>query len=363
MLRPPSPTPVRGLLRCLDHGFLIQSFEEEGYRTIGELRAAGQEEVDGFIKSLGMKWLADDRLLAFAFGAKGSEESASSAEGLPITSVSRAMDAGWREAVMPLFALSMGCENMGPLLYSLVRFVKPKICLEIGAGYTTAFLLQALDENHMEEQLWSDWTPSATEVAGSMTREKWLAPQVDGAEKADAVLHCVDNLAHNHTTAHKCLAVAQQLNLEHLLRLHLDDGRAFLEESADTVPTFDFIWLDGLLDFARSSCGRDRNVSRVLTKGQRLTDIIAAEDSWGQGIDKLLDLIWPRVAPGGFLLLHSTLTNSTVRRWIEGVDGRGPPSGAVISLHEPHKRFQNSCTLIQKRPEGWAGEPIYSELP
>ena len=62
------------------------------------------------------------------------------------------------------------------------------------------------------------------------------------------MLHCVDNLAHSGTTAHLCMSVAERLGVERRLSLHLDDARAFLEESASSVPTFDFIWLDGTVD-------------------------------------------------------------------------------------------------------------------
>eukprot|EP01044_Picomonas_judraskeda_P003484 COSAG03_NODE_287_length_9368_cov_412.210594_2_plen_934_part_00 len=41
-------------------------------------------------------------------------------------------------AVQPLYDLHMGVENMGPLLYSLIRFHKPRHVLEVGAGYFTA---------------------------------------------------------------------------------------------------------------------------------------------------------------------------------------------------------------------------------
>ena len=44
----------------------------------------------------------------------------------------------------------MGCENMGPLLYALCRFAKPRRVLEIGAGYTSLWLLQALADNEHE---------------------------------------------------------------------------------------------------------------------------------------------------------------------------------------------------------------------
>ena len=38
----------------------------------------------------------------------------------------------------------MGTENVGALLRSLVRMVRPNRILEIGAGYTTPFLLEGL---------------------------------------------------------------------------------------------------------------------------------------------------------------------------------------------------------------------------
>ena len=40
-----------------------------------------------------------------------------------------------------------GTENVGPLLGSLIRMVRPKNILEIGAGYTSPFIAEALKEN------------------------------------------------------------------------------------------------------------------------------------------------------------------------------------------------------------------------
>ena len=51
--------------------------------------------------------------------------------------------AAWLDAVAPLARQHMGTENMGPLLYALVRFLKPRRVLEVGAGFTTLFILQA----------------------------------------------------------------------------------------------------------------------------------------------------------------------------------------------------------------------------
>jgi len=47
----------------------------------------------------------------------------------------------------------MGTENVGALLRSLVRMVRPNRILEIGAGYTTPFLLEGLEKN---EELFDD---------------------------------------------------------------------------------------------------------------------------------------------------------------------------------------------------------------
>jgi len=227
---------------------------------------------------------------------------------------------------------------MGPLIYSILRFVKPRRCLEIGAGYTSIFMLQALDDNAREAEAWQQWC--GAEVGQEAERQSpWLVHDALPT-LGQGVLHCVDNLAHEATTTPHLLKVAQKLGIADRLKLVLDDARAFLSESAQEVPTFDFVWLDGLLDFAPPRNG----------------DV-------GQGLDVFLGEVWPRVAPGGYVLLHSTITNSVVRQWLENVQNAkwGPP-GSVLSFMEPHKRFQNSTTLLQKRPEGYA-EPIYSKLP
>ena len=91
--------------------------------------------------------------------------------------------------------------------------------------------------------------------------------------------------------------------------------------------------------------------------------------------------------PGGLLLVHSTLTNTVTRTWLEQMrkrawrgpdDKQGPGQGAdggeaasdplggdaleTLSLLEPHKRVQNSVSIFQKRPSGW-GEPIHTTYP
>src|SRR5262249_44856828 len=51
------------------------------------------------------------------------------------------------KSVEPLRKPGMGTELMGPVLYDLVRTCRPRRVLEIGMGYTSAFLARALAEN------------------------------------------------------------------------------------------------------------------------------------------------------------------------------------------------------------------------
>lgn len=116
--------------------------------------------------------------------------------------------------------MHMGAENVAPLLYSLLRFSKPSSVLEVGGGFTTIFLLQALEDNAAEvgryRQLRADggdrvgdtgpqWSCDGFFVAGTKAAESGAGASDAQAERvARAALHCIDNMAHEHTTANKC---------------------------------------------------------------------------------------------------------------------------------------------------------------
>lgn len=227
----------------------MASFEEEGYYSLQDLHDDGQEVVTDFVQALSMPRGTDERFLQLAF-QEDEEEEEEEEEAAACTARTAPpagpWDATWLRTLAPLYSLHMGCENMGPLLYSLVRFVKPSRSLEIGAGYTSAFLLQALEDNQRELSFWQEWN-----LAASGPKD-WLVSVAEGdtapaPEPEGACLHCIDNFAHEHSTAPLLWQVAHRLKLQHRLRLHLDDARAFVEESD---LSFDFVWLDGLLDFA-----------------------------------------------------------------------------------------------------------------
>ena len=100
------------------------------------------------------------------------------------------------------------------------------------------------------------------------------------------VLHCLDNLAHEHTTAHLLVETAKKMGCADRLRLHNSD--AFDPDLPSTLEPgveFDMLWID---------LGAANRIERFL-------------ENW-----------WPRIrCEGGFALVHSTLTNALSRGWLE----------------------------------------------
>jgi hypothetical protein len=165
---------------------------------------------------------------------------------------------------------------------------------------------------------------------------QWSIPDVvNDYSKVSSSLLCVDNCVHQKETATGAAAIAEELGLGHYLE--------FLKQDAfelDLEPeSIDMLWCD-------------------FGVGARMREFVSRA--------------WSAIRPGGFLLCHSTLTNQRTRQWLEaarlrkGQDLTGiPPDEYVeISLLEPHKRYQNSVSVFQKR-KGNDGkqveEPIYSE--
>ncbi len=68
------------------------------------------------------------------------------------------------------YRTGMGTESVGPLLRSLVRMVRPNRILEIGAGYTTPFLLEGLEKN---EELYDDYSECLNKEYVKNHKEKY----------------------------------------------------------------------------------------------------------------------------------------------------------------------------------------------
>jgi len=254
----------------------------------------------------------------------------------------------------------------------------------VGAGYTSLWLLQALSDNaeelrrcasaveadgylvgtppHQAEWLLPPHTPESEEdtlaAAAAETAADGLAAFGGWAGGSRPLLHTIDSMSHEHTTAHVVCGIARDLGLSSFLEL--------IEADAYTLPTGKGVgdgdgeggdeWIDLLwLDFG-------------VGVGGRLATFL---EGW-----------WPRIRPGGLLLVHSTLTNAVTRAWLDGVRARrdahtaGQPAAAagsaaanalggeleMLSFREPHKKWQNSISIFQKRASGWA-EPVLTTYP
>jgi predicted O-methyltransferase YrrM len=251
---------------------------------------------------------------------------------LPSSSV---LDANFLSHVESLYNPHMGVENLGPFLYSFVRFTKVRRLVEIGAGYTTVWILQALRDND-EEML----RIHELEQSGQCRLLNWPWTNAERVEAhvsprlgSPSQLLCVDNCEHQKETASGVSSVAETLGLGSYLRFVRGD--AFELHGLGRDSPVDVVWCD-------------------FGVGSRMKDFCAST--------------WDSLRPGGFLLCHSTLTNQRTREWLEaarahrGIEETGLPAGQYVelSLLEPHKHYQNSVSIFQKR-KGYI-EPIYSEF-
>ena len=246
---------------------------------------------------------------------------------------SSALDQNFLSHLSSLYNPHMGVENLGTFLYSFVRFTKVKAIVEIGAGYTSLWILQALKDNNDELD-----RIRALQRQGKCRLLDWPWTVLNVVERYDdspASLLCIDNCLHQKETATGAAAVAQTLGLDAYMKFIRGD--AFELELEDE--SVDLLWCD-------------------FGVGSRMQEFVAEA--------------WSSIRPGGFLLCHSTLTNQRTRDWLEAARAKkgeaetGMPADEYVelSLLEPHKQYQNSISIFQKR-KGLDGkdynEPLYSE--
>lgn len=233
----------------------------------------------------------------------------------------------------------MGTELMAPLLYCLARSLRARTVLEIGAGATTLALLRALADNRADvlretEQLRAkqdrydpDWRRGPAAMRGQEGAVlSWLLadpPLVnpDYYETGYAP-RCVsiDDGSSPYSAATGVRAAAERAGLDGLLAQHAADFRAVAPALAAEGVRFDLAWFD---------CG-----------------------GYPEYRD-FLRLYWDLVEPdGGLIVMHYTLTVPNHERAIAELteEGRRGERGRfeILSLLEPHKLMQNSCTLIRR---------------
>jgi hypothetical protein len=232
-----------------------------------------------------------------------------------------------------LYSPYMGVENLGPFLYSFFRMTKSRRVVEIGAGFTTLWILQALKDNDVE--LETIRSIQRDDKCKLLNIDWTIHSAVEGFDSEPSKLLCIDNCEHQKETASGAGAVAIALGLDSYLEFQRGDAFSMNLEKHSV----DALWCD-------------------FGVGARMSEFISSA--------------WDCIRPGGFLLCHSTITNENTRLWLEAIRSRqpkeitgiNPGEYTELSLLENHKRFQNSVSIIQKRKSTDGNifeEPIYSQ--
>jgi predicted O-methyltransferase YrrM len=241
------------------------------------------------------------------------------------------LDTNFYKAVEPLHYAGMGTEHVAPLLYSLVRMTRPCSVLEVGLGYTTPFIAQALADNISEFQ---EDRRILTDPVADDERRLVLAEEYFQADYSP-VHHAIDDFSDEDSSGKQALQVIEALDLESVVQVHKGDFHGLSRQMDQSAFPLDLVWFD---------CG---------------------------GLPEYVDFIeeyWRMINPDhGMLLLHFTYSRlSFVHDGVENVALICGPvaneikrqqmhagvnaSFEVLSLVEPHKRRQGSVTMIRKLP-------------
>ena len=257
--------------------------------------------------------------------------------------------------VQPFASPRMGTEVMAPLLYNMVRFTRPKTCLEIGMGYTSLFIAKALADNYADYMKGREGMLKAAEAfdvePGKSVRDAFSKADksarlaylesypylsdpafYEDTDPTPGRLVAIDDMSSGETSANVISAALTSLDLDAHVDVVTGDFRGLSDKVKSQFGAIDFIWFDcgGMCEY------RD-----------------------------FLEEYWALLNPdGGLLVMHYTLTNTSmgyVRQNLEKKLADGTLPGAeILSLREPHKMMQNSFTMV-KRTDGFKDE-IYTEV-
>ena len=187
-------------------------------------------------------------------------------------------------------------------------FERPRKVLEIGAGYTSMYILKAL----------YDCDSLIKEEKNNSSSNNLINPNYFNNIRP-AKLHIIDNCEHQNTTANKVLKKSQDMGFEGLLKFHEGDFFNFADKLPKEDLPFDLIWLD---------CG-NLNYYEIFKH-----------------------LYFPLINKnGGLILIHSLQTNFHGQIFLKDLKLEQATIGfnkyELISIQEPHKLRQNSLTILR----------------
>ena len=237
------------------------------------------------------------------------------------------LDYKFLKAVEELLVPSMGTENIGQFLYSLIRMTRSWRLLEVGLGYSTPFMAKALVDavdDHVADM------QAAQDREGGSERRGVLLPRYF-TQNHCGILHAIDDFSLEETSAPKVMKILKNLGLDSAVKTYNGDFRGMGKNLEPATLPLDLIWFD---------CGGPPEYVDFM---KEFWPLLKPDG----GMLILHFTYWQMGGPDGEMLMGSIANEIKRQQAMAGLDARFE----VLSLVEPHKRRQGSVTMIRRL--GW----------
>jgi hypothetical protein len=228
------------------------------------------------------------------------------------------------------FLSGAGTEHIALFLYSLTRMTRPRTVVEYGSGYTTLYLLAALADNacdfREEAMLIREKTIALGDIANLTHNDPKIQSWYQAGGKAMAAdpgyylgsyrpqLFSFEEFGEGHQYTQRMRRIVSQLQLTNYFSYIIDTCFTSRAIPDDCFPV-DLAWNDhGFF-----------------------------KDFFGE--------LWPLLNPaGGLMVFHNSAANSQLWEAIQWMKEQRASKGdlEVLTLVEPHKLNQNSCTILRR---------------
>lgn len=237
-----------------------------------------------------------------------------------------------------------GTEHVAPLLYSLIRMLKPQTVVEFGSGYTTPYILQALKDNEddfrsnlklLKSRVVRHFEKLSDPARGDMAPDDWLldpvTQEVYGQEPVVPIpayyarpyrpkLFTFEVLPDNDGYVQKLRRLVDTLGLASYFSFM---GGARVADYVRFVPPdrlpIDFAWND----FGNKKRFYDETWASVREDGGIMAfhNTTSSEKDHKEDLDRLFDVLRPQLASR---------------------------QAELLTFLEPHKFTQRSLTVVRK---------------
>ena len=197
----------------------------------------------------------------------------------------------------------MGTENVGPFLRSIIQMARPKKVLELGMGYTSLFLLEALEKN---KELFDDGSGHLDQTYVKNHNKEYNPKFVVIDDKS-----FIDNEG-----SPEWSKIENELNKSEYTEIIEDRFQGNSQKLFNKYGTFDFVWFD---------CSND--TPELLDFMKEYWDICS-----------------------GYVIFHFTHQFQKPNNTLGIITALATGNPQHIDILEPHKNYQGSITVLKKCP-------------